>query len=327
MGASHFYWIEGYMQKPGTAHKLLRKMNLRNREEPDLDGVTSLADQLAAALERAESSVYDLIQHNVELTKTFTAELKNLAADFERRSEVERTAMEQRFVGLQKAIDKTLTGVQRQVDANATKLMEMSDKQGGLFRQEQHIVGEKLERSCGALANMDGSIAGIREYLAEETPMKRRYREGYDFQILKNFARQVIQVIEHLERQMEKVEEEGARESLQIACEDLIDLLDKNGIERVVPVIGSAYRDAQSKYICVAGLVDCPAPSMARSIAKVVRPGYVYTYMAENERARCIHPAKVILFQSGKEGGVQLSSDFLADFNEGEESSDDPATS
>lgn len=287
------------MQETGLAWSLWRKIHLRLRKDSDLDGVTSRADELLASLETADSCIRDLVKHNAELTKTFTQELKNLAADMERRAVDERKAVGQMFREFQKEIDKQLYSVQREVGENANTLMAVAGKQGDLFKQEQAIVGEKLDRACGAVANVDGSITGIRNHLAEQNQIQRRYQEGYDFQILRNFVRQIIQLVASLDRRIDMTEDGEALDDLIIVRKGLTDLLNKNGVEQIVPVVGAVYEGELRTLASAIDTVDAPTPSLAGSVAEVIQPGYLYTFTDDEDRSRCLQPAKVTIFKMG----------------------------
>jgi hypothetical protein len=149
------------------------------------------------------------------------------------------------------------------------------------------------------VANVDGSIKGIQDYLAEQNKVQRRYQEGYDFQILKNFVRQIIQMIINLDRRIEMTEEGSIKVDLLRVRDRLVDLLDRNGVVQIIPTVGSAF-DAELRQIAeAAGVVDAPSPSFSGTVADVVQPGYLYTYTDDSEKSRCLQPAKVTIFEMG----------------------------
>lgn len=313
------------MQKSGAIYSFWRKIILRRRKDFDGENITVEADELLAQLKDAESRIRDLVKHNAELTKTFAQELQNLAADFERRSVDERNVMTQKFGDLEKAIEKKLHSIQMDMDQGTNKLIDLSAKQNDLLKQEQTIVGEKLDRACGAVANVDGSITGIRNHLADQNAIQRRYQEGYDFQILKNFVRQIIQMINSFDQKLELTEEGEVRRRMESSRQNLIDLLDRSGVEQFVPVIGASLCDLEHTPVDVVGSVDAPTPSFVDTIAEVVHPGYLYAFTNDAERTRCIQSAKVIVFQAGFYEGTRKPDPYPPE-DSAEEFEFEPAT-
>jgi molecular chaperone GrpE (heat shock protein) len=183
----------------------------------------------------------------------------------------------------QKALQRELAKLTSKVDALT--------KQAGIT---QEIAISKVSAACGQLSGIDGTLGGMRDYLAKSTESIRRYQEGYDFQILKNFVRQIARAIADLERNLLKVPDE-AKPALIEAKEDLLELLYRNGVEPIVPETGASYRGMEG-YAEVSP-EKVPATDLAQrgNVAEVTRPGYRYTFDTDN--GRVIQSAMVKLYE------------------------------
>jgi histone H3/H4 len=177
------------------------------------------------------------------------------------------------------------------------ELAKLTAEVGTLTRQAgitQEMAISKITSACGQISGIDGTLGGIRDYLAKSTESIRRYQEGYDFQILKNFVRQIARAIADLERNLLKVPDE-AKPALEEARDDLIELLYRNGVEQIIPETGVSYRGMESYAKVSPEKIPASDPVQRGNVAEVTRPGYRYTFDTDN--GRVIQSAMVKLYE------------------------------
>jgi len=164
-------------------------------------------------------------------------------------------------------------------------------KQAGIT---QDIAISKIAAACGQLSGIDGTLGGMRDYLANSTKSIHRYQEGYDFQILKNFVRQIARAISDIECNIIKVSGD-ARSILEESRDDLIELLERNGIEQIVPYVDTS-REGREKEIEVLPVkIKTDDQSKRGLIASVDRVGYRYGFNDGQEKI--IQAAQVKLYE------------------------------
>jgi len=326
--------LKSFEQKNGALQKQFEKNLLQQQQAADkntgkvlgvIAGQNELLDKKHGAVDqKIEGIEKSLGQKNLQLQELLGKELLQYrqAADenvgrvlgvIAKQNELldkERKALDQKLGGiqesfeqknqlLQKEFEKKLQHLQQAADESSGKLLDVVARQNELLKQEQKTMASKLDQACGAVAGVDGSLAGVKDYLAEQGQVQRRYQEGYDFQILKNFVTPVARVIDSMETQIEKAKGAGKKE-LESAREHLIDLLAGNGVEQIIPVIGDVVDDAAKETVEAAGTVDSSASAPAGTIAEVVCPGYRYTFTGDEEQSRCLQKAKIKVYCTPK---------------------------
>jgi hypothetical protein len=97
-------------------------------------------------------------------------------------------------------------------------------------------VRDAFAEGASSLKKMDDSLGGIRQYLAEKALESKRYQEGYDYGVLKNFCKQIIRSIHLIDGEMVDATDDEAAVLHGVRL-DLIDLLDRNGIEEFAPAL------------------------------------------------------------------------------------------
>ena len=274
-------------QKIGSIEKSLEQKNLQLQEHLG----KKLLQHRQAADENAGRVLGVIAKQNELLDKERNALEQKLGGIQE--------SFEQKNQRLQKEFEKKLQHLQQATDESSGKLLDVVARQNELLKQEQKTMASKLDQACGAVAGVDGSLTGVKDYLAEQGQIQRRYQEGYDFQILKNFITPIARVIDSMDTQIEKAKGAGKKE-LENAREHLIELLAGNGVEQIIPAVGDLVDDASKETVEAAGTVDSSASAPAGTIAEVVRPGYRYTFTSDEAQSRCLQKAKVKIYRKPK---------------------------
>ena len=97
-------------------------------------------------------------------------------------------------------------------------------KQVSFGEQSQRITVGKIEAATEALSGVNGALNGIRDYLGDSNKSIKRFEEGYDYQILKSFSRQIIRIIDRLDSRIAEVKDGDSKDELTETREELLEL-------------------------------------------------------------------------------------------------------
>ena len=165
------------------------------------------------------------------------------------------------------------------------------------FTQHTTSNNKQITTATASVNSISADLTGIRNFLDKSTNQNRRFQEGYDFQILKNFIRQIIRLIRDIETQLSNIDQPEAKEALEDARDDLVELLERNSIEQIIPEINVRYDSDKLKYWeVVEEKVQTSNPEHDGCVAEINRVGYLYLFNESQERV--IVPAQVKLYSS-----------------------------
>ncbi len=242
------------------------------KKADELREVVSESNKINDRAQAVESSVKQLENLLKKSIKTLLNEQKALSKKMQRDGD-----------GLSKAIERSLDLLRSDIIGQTTQVQ--------LF---QKTASGKVDSAIETVVGVNGSIGGIRDYLSENNKTLQRFQAGYDYQILKNFVRQIARVISDLDQKIEKAPNES-KEALKEAREDLVELLERNGIEQIVPALDTS-REGKEKEIEVSSeKVKTDDPGKRNLIALVERVGYRYEFNDEQEKI--IQAAQVKLYE------------------------------
>jgi molecular chaperone GrpE (heat shock protein) len=192
----------------------------------------------------------------------------------------------------QRSADDELSALSVSVTAIRDNLTKMSEQSKALGAE---MLGATTQ-SSSSLKMMEDSMCGVREYLAEKSQEHQRLQEGYDYSVLKNFCRQIIRCVHRIEALCKvcSPEEAASLESIRL---DLLDLLDRNGVEEFEPAVGEEYATLRSLAEVLSHKEMTHDASKVGRVAEVVRSGFKYIY--NDDQARLILPAQVKVFAKG----------------------------
>ncbi len=180
------------------------------------------------------------------------------------------------------------------IESHIQKLCSALAGQTAQVQQFQKMALNKVDDAAGTISGVNGSIGGIRDYLSENNKTLQRFQAGYDYQILKNFVKPVTRTINDLNQLLVKLSGDE-KEDLMDARDDLLELLERNGVEQIELDFDAPYAD-QKKY-AEAGEEKEKAddPQKSGLIASVERMGYRYEFNDGQERV--IQVARVKLYE------------------------------
>jgi hypothetical protein len=188
------------------------------------------------------------------------------------------------------------------ISAEVVRAVEGADKKNAEMvkalagYQKAVIAGFDGLRKSGDRA--DGALNGIRDYLSAKNDLTERLQEGYDFKIMKSFSKQIIRCIQSADETTSSDSASALYERVQGLRDDLLDLLDRNGVERFSPSPGTSFSELRKVAEVSTHKEKTSDKSLVGTVASVIRPGYRYSVDEDNERI--VMPAQVKLYE-GKE--------------------------
>ncbi len=191
-------------------------------------------------------------------------------------------------------------------DGRSSTLEDISNQ---LKELEDSVAGQiaRIPSCSDDIRTISGRLEGLTSYIEDNAKRLRRFEEGYDFQILKNFAKQIIREIHSLRKKADGIEGEG-KAAIEDAVDSLVELLDRNAITQISLEPGSCYAGQERVAECAATKCLTDDESLNGRIASIVHEGYQYEF--NDGSVRVLVPSKVILFSTNRE---QRSEDGHAD--------------
>jgi len=182
----------------------------------------------------------------------------------------------------------------KEIDDSLEDFKEVVVAQTDQVELFQKTASSKVDNAIETVTGVKGDIAGIRTHLMNSNETLQRFQAGYDYQILKNFIKPVARTINDLDQLLERLSG-NEKEEVMDARDDLLKLLDDNGVEQIELDLEIPYAE-QKKY---AEVVDekerTDDPQKSGLIAAVERVGYKYEFNDGQERV--IQPALVKLYE------------------------------
>jgi len=182
----------------------------------------------------------------------------------------------------------------------------------GLWSRSKTIE-KKPEKNSREISNADNTVDGNGEVihktlnkLTEEVAAMRRYagqqqgrlqnlREGYDWNIIRDFGLRVIRCVDNLENRIAELScDDPAKSHLEEIKDELIFALESSGLERYEPDVNSEYRGHEKSAEAIKERQATNESGLKGKISGVLRCGY--RYIIDDENYKVIRAAQVKLF-------------------------------
>ncbi|VGO23137.1 nucleotide exchange factor GrpE [Pontiella sulfatireligans] len=193
-----------------------------------------------------------------------------------------------------KEIEKSQISHQRVVEQAIAELKSDFSLQTSSAKQFQAVALSKVDDAAGTIQGVNGSLSGIRGFLDENNQVVKRFEEGYDYQMLKNFVREIARTISNLDKCINNVSDEEAREELIDARDDMVELLERNSVDQIIPPVGDTYAGNEKYWEQAQDKEPNDDPARRGKVARVERAGYIYEF--NNDQERVIQAARVVVF-------------------------------
>jgi len=239
------------------------------------------ADELREVYSESEK-INDRIQTVESSLKQFGKLLEESVKDLRKQQKAHSKKMER---------DNRLNS---DIESHIQKLCSALAGQTALVQQFQKTALNKVDDAAGAISGVNGSIGGIRDFLSENNKTLQRFQAGYDYQILKNFVKPVTRTINDLNQLLVKLSGDE-KEDLMDARDDLVELLERNGIEQIDPPACSSREGKEKETEVLPEKVKTDDSEKRNLIASVERIGYRYEFNDGQEKI--IQAALVKLYE------------------------------
>jgi len=159
----------------------------------------------------------------------------------------------------------------------------------------RNIISQKPEAINETLTKLTEEVAAIRRCTGQQQDKFRNLREGYDWNIIRNFALRVIRCIDNLEKRISDLDSnDSVKYHLEEIRDELVFALESSGLERYKPDVNSKYRGQEKIAEAVKDKNPTDRPRLKGTISEVIRWGY--RYMIDEENFKVIRAAQVKLF-------------------------------
>ncbi len=194
--------------------------------------------------------------------------------------------LNQLYTNLNNASTRSSKEAQKAVETFTSQLQDYEGQQlktkDGLNNFVKHIMSE--------MEGMKNHIASIQELSLEKEEKIRRYEAGYDQTNIKNFTKGLFRILATIKEEQAK----EASDSLSEIQEDILILLENNGIEKIDITIGNDYKE-YSKVAKVTTTEVTTDPQKDSTVKEVKTDGYLT--QVDETIVKVLIPAEVIVYK------------------------------
>ena len=195
----------------------------------------------------------------------------------------------------------------RVATVNVLELLESIDN--GLKKLD-YSNSEFFSQIPANIRDIATGLQSLTSFQADQSRRMRRFEEGYDYQIFKNFTKQIVREVFSLENLLAQTTDEDKKTLIQDSIDSLVELLDRNSVTQIIPETGTPYAGQEKTIECAPVKVFTEDIALNGRIAAVVHTGFLYEF--NDGSSRVIAPAKVLLFSNNKEQCSETTACTLA---------------
>jgi len=152
------------------------------------------------------------------------------------------------------------------------------------------MLKEHLSDVSNKLGMMKEELNAVKDLTEEKDRLIRRYEEGYDRKIVKNFTEEIFDVLDYIKKEKNN----ATADVIEEVEEDITLLLDKNGIQVIEINEGDPYKNL-TKYAKVIGTEETDDEEKNMKIKQVKKQGYM-TEIDEGKQ-KVLRPAEVVVYK------------------------------
>jgi molecular chaperone GrpE (heat shock protein) len=260
--------------------KLIRSTELTDEEALQLENVDSIymeeCREIRSSLEKANKLLVD----NVKASRaTLSKRLVSTGVSINRKLKASDQDNDKRLTDFENSLSKMVLKI--------SQLLDASQKSFGA-RLEQ--IGQSSQEAAEMANN-------VRDYVAKQAEETRRWQEGYDWRIIKNYLLRMVSTMDDVETKLAVYRVEGKpedfindfnflRETLEIHFEE-------EGVLSFAPEVGEEPDSTRTEVKAVVVITD--DNQQVGTIAKVIRLGYEADLGAE---VKIIRKAQVSVYKN-----------------------------
>lgn len=211
----------------------------------------------------------------------------------------------QKFIDTLKQYDYSRTNLLYEIKRNNTEVTNSISQDVSSGQDEikkiVSLLNEMLKSHLDDVSNKIGTmkeeVKAVKELTLDKEEKIRRYEEGYDQKNIKLFYKELFKILEFIRKERDSNDNE-AFEDIQ---EDILLLLENNGIEKIDIEKGVSY-EGLSKIAKVIDTEETDDQSKDLLIKEVKKDGYFI--QVDEEIQRVVRPAEIIVYKlkQNKEG-------------------------
>lgn len=196
--------------------------------------------------------------------------------------------------GISRVEAQTVSTVSSQLDQNFNSTLKILNSASTVSQEHANRLISGQQSIENSTAEIDATLKAVRDFVGVQQEELQRYKDGYDYKILKTCCLGIIRALDSIGRYAEELEGEQAQEALQAVRDELEILLDSQSIESWSPELG-VHCSSDTRKIRAVHAIENSDPSKESRVAKVLRAGYIFL-TADGEQ-RIIRPAEVSIYQ------------------------------
>lgn len=152
------------------------------------------------------------------------------------------------------------------------------------------MLKEHLSDVSHSIGTMKEEVNAVKDLTVKKEEKIRRYEEGYDQKNIKQFYKEFFKILEFIRKERQT----NDHESLEDIQDELLLLLENNGIEKIEIEENSSY-EGLSKVAKVIDTEETDDPAKELLIKEVKKDGYFI--QVNDEMQRVIRPSEVIVYK------------------------------
>lgn len=216
----------------------------------------------------------------VESPNNIIQEIKALAVDIEAQNKAIR---EVRF-RIQKTENSFINVLGHQIEDKYNELIKDVDMQFQEFASSQKSASQQSAELNHRVGEIENLLHALKEFVADQKAEIRRLHQGYDWSVINHISVGMINVVDKIDRELEKGVAKEEKQSLDEIREEITAILESYNIKKSTPKVGSEYTDQEGDKNCKVVMIDSDEPRLRGKIARVIKPSYVYRMSKDKKR-------------------------------------------
>lgn len=234
----------------------------------------------------------NLLANKVDARAKETNELINKKISLIERKIQSTLANSERHIAFSnKSSDKNFQTIVNKIEQTDSKFIQ---QMGALF-QSQNTTNDKIHAQ---LVDISSILSSLRDYSTRQSNDTLRWKDGYDYRVLKNFITRIIHSIDEIEFKIQLLTDSPNSNQLVNELEFIKDILvsnlDGEGLVRIEPFVGDEIT-TQTNRIVVKDITLTDDENKDSKIAKIINYGYEL-YLSDEE-TKLIRPALVDIYK------------------------------
>ena len=239
--------------------KLIRSTELTDEEALQRENIDTIY------MEECRGIRSDLIKTSGALCRDIAKARKSLTQE----ACTVRKSFNRQFVTSTKTAGQQFTDLEDSLTSSILKINQLLDASQKTLSTRLGLVEQSSQTTMELVDN-------VREFVATKADETRRWQEGYDWRILKNYLTRVISTLGDIEMQLEKYRKEDKPQELlqdfDFLRETLEIHLEEEGLMSFTPLLGA---EVDPMKVDLKGGVECTAEGhVDGTVAEVIKKGY-----------------------------------------------------